>query len=512
MLSLSLVALAAKAITANVVVDDNTCYRTSVLGTCEPKSLCEYNYNIGDLTFDQSCRVKDGVNFYPQQIHLAFAGKKAGTAMTVSWATFEDVPDSSVWVGESEDTLELVDTPVSSVSYYSDKEYNLFHHHALVTGLTPRTKYFYKVGSRGDDKFTSDISTFMTARPATDESTFNALIYGDLGDGENSVATIANINKLTSKDIDLVYHLGDISYADDDFYRPNQAAGFFYEEVYNKWMNSLMPLMSRVPYMVLVGNHEAECHSPICNISKKKKMALGNYTAYNTRFKMPYEESGGTLNMWYSFNHGPIHFTSLSSETDYPGSPTNRMTPVSPQNGNFGDQLAWIEADLKKADANRANVPWIFVGLHRPLYSVLNSENDVPNKQTARIQEAFEKLLLKYKVDVVLAGHKHYYERDFPVAKNKAVMDGVSDDYKVYDNPQAPVHILTGGAGQVEGMSRPPSHTASWNAVSDYEHFGYSMLEANRTALVWRYVLSSDQSVQDEFVMYKTESDSDSLP
>ncbi|POM60809.1 Calcineurin-like phosphoesterase, partial [Phytophthora palmivora] len=203
MLSLSLVALAATAITANVVVDDNTCYRTSVLGTCEPKSLCEYNYNIGDLNFDQSCRVKDGVNFYPQQIHLAFAGKKAGTAMTVSWATFEDVPDSSVWVGESEDTLELVDTPVSSVSYYSDKEYNLFHHHALVTGLTPRTKYFYKVGSRGDDKFTSEVSTFMTARPATDESTFNALIYGDLGDGKNSVDTIANINKLTSKDIDL---------------------------------------------------------------------------------------------------------------------------------------------------------------------------------------------------------------------------------------------------------------------------------------------------------------------
>ncbi|KAG2785820.1 hypothetical protein PC129_g17480 [Phytophthora cactorum] len=500
--SLYLLTLAAAGVVANVVVDDNTCHRNK--GVCEPQSLCEYNYNFGDLSFDQSCRVKDGVNFYPQQIHLAFAGTKTGTAMTVSWATFEDVTDSSVWVGSSEDTLELVETPVSSDSYYSDDEYDLFHHHATITGLKPRTKYFYKVGSRGDEKYTSEVSSFITARPATDDSTFNALIYGDLGDGKNSVDTIAAVNKMTSDDIDLVYHLGDVSYADNDFLTVNQAAGFFYEEVYNKWMNSLMPLMSCVPYMVLVGNHEAECHSPRCQASRTKSKALGNYTAYNSRFKMPYEESGGTLNMWHSFDHGPIHFTSLSSETDYPNAPANIFT-VWTENGNFGDQLSWIEADLKKADANRANVPWIFVGMHRPIYSVLNSENDIPTGQTAEIQAAFEDLFLKYKVDVVLTGHKHYYERGLPIANNKAVLDGVSNDYEVYDNPQAPVHILTGGAGQSEGLSIPPSHTASWNAVSHYEHFGYSMLEANRSTLVWKYILSSDQTVQDEFVMYKTD-------
>ncbi|KAF4045786.1 Calcineurin-like phosphoesterase [Phytophthora infestans] len=350
-------------------------------GGCEPKSLCEYNYNFGDLSFDQSCRVKDGVNFYPQQIHMAFAGIETGTAMAVSWATFEDVTDSSVWVGRSEDTLELVDTLVSSDSYYSDDEYNLFHHHATITGLKPHTKYFYKVGSRGDEKYASDVSSFVTARAATDDSTFNVLIYGDLGDGENSVDTIAAVNNMTSDEIDLVYHLGDISYADNDFLEAKQAAGFFYEEVYNKWMNSMMSLMSRVPYMVLVGNHEAECH-------------------------MPYEESGGTSNMWHSFDHGPIHFTSLSTESDYPNAPANAFT-IWTKNGNFGDQSSWIEADLKKADANRENVPWIFVGMHRPIYSVLISENDVPIAQTAKVQAAFEDLLLKYKVDVVLTGHKH---------------------------------------------------------------------------------------------------------
>ncbi|KAG2525898.1 hypothetical protein BBO99_00004224 [Phytophthora kernoviae] len=90
----------------------------------------------------------------------------------------------------------------------------------------------------------------MTARPPTDNSTFNVVIYGDLGNGKNSIDTIAQMNKLTSNDVDLIYHLGDISYADDDYLAISQATGFFYEEVYNKWMNSLAPVMSVIPYMI----------------------------------------------------------------------------------------------------------------------------------------------------------------------------------------------------------------------------------------------------------------------
>lgn len=503
-LSLWPIALPALLVHANFVVDDHACRWDEANSACMPSSLCKLDFNMGDLNFNQSCRVKDGVNLYPQQIHLAFAGKKAGTAMTVSWATFEPVVDSAVWVGKSEDTLELVDTPVSATSYYSDEEYNQFHHHATITGLEPRTKYFYKVGSSSDDTYTSDVRSFITARPASDHSSFSVLIYGDLGDGENAANTIASINTLTSNDIDLVYHVGDIAYANNDYLTLNQAAGFFYEEVYNKWMNSLMPLMGCVPYMVLVGNHEAECHSPRCMVSRKKRKALGNYAAYNARFKMPYEESGGALNMWYSFDHGPIHFTSLSSETDYRGAPSNQALPKKTY-GGFGDQLSWIEADLKKAVANRDKVPWIFVGAHRPIYSVANSRDDIPIEQALFVQAAFERLLVKYKVDVVLTGHVHYYERQLPVAYNKPVMDGVSVKYKLYDNPKAPVHILTGGAGNTEGLSEAPTHAASWNAAKDYTHFGYTILHANRTTLLWKYISSADQTILDKFAMLKTD-------
>ncbi|TDH68458.1 hypothetical protein CCR75_001399 [Bremia lactucae] len=82
------------------------CYRDKKRGMCAPEDLCKFNYNCGDLTFNQSCRVKDESNLYPQQIKLlAFTGKKVGTAMTVSWATFANVEDSSVWMGETKDKL-----------------------------------------------------------------------------------------------------------------------------------------------------------------------------------------------------------------------------------------------------------------------------------------------------------------------------------------------------------------------------------------------------------------------
>ncbi|ETM02231.1 hypothetical protein L917_01250 [Phytophthora nicotianae] len=466
--------------------------------SCYPSALCAPTGNSA-----KPCQVKNGAEFTPQQLHLAYAGASAGTGMTLSWSTYSQVQDSSVWIGKSKDTLALVNTPVSQSSYYSDNTYNMFHHHATISGLTPHTKYFYKVGSKSTPDYVSAVYSFVTARVASDNSTFNMVVYGDFGPGDQSKNTLAYVNSLTSDQVDLIYHIGDVGYADDDFLMPGQAFGFFYEKVYNKWMNSLTPIMSSVPYMVLVGNHEAECHSPACQVSPSKSKALGNYTAYNARFKMPSKEVGGKLNMWYSFENGPIHFTSISAETDYPGAPQNKYTAFS-HNGNFGNQLAWVEADLKKAAANRANVPWIIVGMHRPIYDLSTSKNGTPIDQSARMQAAFEALFLKYKVDVVLTAHEHCYERHTPIRNNQPILDGVSSDRKTYSNPQAPVYILSGAGGGIEGHENNPHTSAKWNVISNYENFGVTTLQANHTMLSWKFINSANRAVLDSFVVVKT--------
>ncbi|KAG1708867.1 hypothetical protein DVH05_022501 [Phytophthora capsici] len=74
----------------------------------------------------------------------------------------------------------------------------MFHHHATVSGLMPRTKYFYKVGSKTTPAYVSPVYSFTTARAATDNGTFNLVIYEDFGPGDQSKSTLAYVNSLTS--------------------------------------------------------------------------------------------------------------------------------------------------------------------------------------------------------------------------------------------------------------------------------------------------------------------------
>jgi acid phosphatase type 7 len=484
---------------------DTTCvFKLSKL-SCQPSDVCSFQFKLGDLTPSQSCRVKKTTaGGVPQQVHTAFAGTTPGTAMTISWTTFTKLSDPVVWIGTTPTSLELSDAVPSIVTYYSDDKYSLFNYHATVTGLTPHTVYSFQVGSQATAEDRSDVSTFTTARATTDDDEFDIAIYGDFGVGASSQPTVDYVNKNLPGKVDFVFHVGDISYADNaGVLTASEAVGFFYEETYNAFMNLISPVMSSVPYMVLVGNHEAECHSARCLLSSSKKDQLGNYQAYNARFKMPSAESGGAKNMWYSFDHGPVHFTAISSETDYTGAPKNSFTGR--KYGGFGDQLAWLEADLQKADANRANTPWLMVMMHRAIYTRSQCDaNGVPTGEALPVQKAFEDLFIKYNVDVVVSGHVHLYSRHFPIKKNVAVMDGVSEDKKTYTKPQAPVYVISGAAGSNEGhKAYDTKQNITWNAVMDNTNFGISKLHVSRTSLQWQFIAVATGAIIDDFEITK---------
>uniref|UniRef100_H3GZF9 Purple acid phosphatase n=1 Tax=Phytophthora ramorum TaxID=164328 RepID=H3GZF9_PHYRM len=490
-------------------VDDAKCvYEWSSL-SCTPEESCALQYQFGDLTPSAACRVSDTSNStkVPQQFHLAFAGEEAGTGMAISWTTFALDSDPTLWLGRSETKLKVVSSAkIETKSYYKDKDYELYSYHAVVSGLKPNKEYFYKVGNADNKLFQSGVSSFTTARASGDKSPFTVAVYGDLGAEENSVASNKYVNSLVG-DVDFVYHVGDVAYADNAFLTAKNVFGFYYEQVYNKFMNSMTNVMRHMAYMVMVGNHDAECHSPTCLLSTSKKDQLGNYSAFNSRFRMPSPESGGVLNMWYSYEYATVHFTTLSAETDYTNAPSNAYL-TNRKYGNFGDQLAWLEEDLKAADANRDVVPWLVVGMHRPMYTIRSCDAaGVPNNdyEALNVQKAFEELFIKYNVDLVLQGHVHAYERHFPTANSSAIMDGVSSDNKTYENPQAPVYVISGSAGGPEGLYQyksPPS--PDWLVLMDNTHYSTTRLSVTPTNLTLTMIESATGTVHDEFSIIKS--------
>lgn len=67
------------------------------------------------------------------------------------------------------------------------------------------------------------------------------------------------------------------------------------------------------------------------------------------------------------------------------------------------------------------------------------------------IQKNFEDLFYKYGVDLYLNGHVHGYERSWPVYQSKEV--------RSYVQPDRPIHILSGSAGNIEGMNLAIEYT-----------------------------------------------------
>jgi len=288
--------------------------------------------------------------------------------------------------------------------------------------------------------------------------------------------------------VDFHIQYGDFGYADD---RPQVD----FEEIWNIFQTKIQNWTARYPYMTSPGNHEAACSAVTGSIGCQKPH--DNFTSYRNRFRMPSVESGSDGgNMWYSFNYSYAHFVSIDTETSYKHSPEGEF-PFN--DGPFGDQLTWLEADLARANSNRHLQPWLIVMGHRPLYSTVLVQD--PPFIISTVRDTFEALFVKYNVDLYICGHVHAYERMWPVYDSKR-------QQKNYTDPKVPVYLIAGNAGNVEG------HTSDWDIITpDYlafrndDEYGYGILDViNSTTLSWVLHSANNNSVIDSIQLIKNHS------
>jgi hypothetical protein len=354
------------------------------------------------------------------------------------------------------------------------------------------------LGVYGADGFTIEMDqTKRDTIPTVDPSLNHTTIY----------RLAENIN-----DFELVVHPGDFAYADDWYEKPkNWFDGVdAYEAIIEQFYDQLAPIAGRIPYMASPGNHEADCEeidytTGLCPTGQK------NFTDFMNRFgrTMPTAFSSTSSNdtaminankakllanppFWYSFEYGMIHVVMFDTETDFTDAPDGPGGSAGLDSGPFGatnQQIEFLEADLASVD--RTVTPWLIVGGHRPWYSTGGSSN-----QCGPCQAAFEPLLYKYGVDLAIFGHVHNSQRFLPV--NNSIVDPAG-----MNNPKAPMYIVAGGAGNIEGLSSIGTNV-SFNAFAYADDFSYATVTFQDTNnLQVQFIRSSTGEILDTSVLYK---------
>ena len=121
-------------------------------------------------------------------------------------------------------------------------------------------------------------------------------------------------------------------------------------------------------------------YKPLLDAGVKFYAALGNHDEPAQRFYKPFNMDG---KRYYTFSKGNVEFYVLDS---------TYMSPA---------QVEWLQKELAASNAR-----WKIAYMHHPLYS-----SGERHGSEIDLRVLLEPLFLKHGVDVVFAGHDHFYER-----------------------------------------------------------------------------------------------------
>lgn len=443
--------------------------------------------------------------------------------MSIGWNTYTQLNQSCVEYGTSASKLDKRSCTSESTTYPSSRTHENV---VILDGLTAGIPYYYKIVSTN-----SSVDHFLSPRSPGDKTPFsiNAVIdlgvYGQDGftiEGDKTKKDVipsidpslnhTTIGRLanTVDDYEFIIHPGDFAYADDWILTPANLLDSenAYQAILENFYTQLAPIAGRKPYMASPGNHEAACQeipftTGLCPDGQK------NFTDFMHRFgnTMPSSFPSVSTNnsakvlankarelaqppFWYSFEYGMAHIVMINTETDFEDAPDAQGGSAGLGAGPFGatdQQLQFLEADLASVD--RSVTPWVIIAGHRPWYTA--------GSGCKPCQEAFEDIVYKYGVDLGVFGHEHNSQRFLPVYNSNPDPNGMQD-------PKAPMYIVSGAAGNIEGLSSISSKP-DFTQFSDDESYAYatiSFVDANHLKIVFLDVVSGE--VLDQSTLFKS--------
>jgi len=319
--------------------------------------------------------------------------------------------------------------------------HDMAFHMATMTNLELGNEVTYRVG---DGSTWSGEYKFTPINP--DAEHFEWIAIADHGLSSEGLDVSEAIVQDT--EAQLVTISGDISYADGE------------QSVWDQWFSTQQESMVSIPWLTAVGNHENEPGY--------------EFTPYLHRFDSDQQIESETF--WYSRNIPGVHMVFMSTEHDYSA-------------GSI--QYSWLEQDLSAV--NRDVTPFVIVYGHKPMYS-----SNSYHGSEIELRNALEELYVSQGVDLVIAGHDHFYERTWPVSA-EAVMDKGKDN--LFSRGEGPIHLVIGIAGRsaYEELDEPQPE---WSAYRENDTYGWTRLvyDGNENELSFTHY-RIDGTIGDQFTI-----------
>ncbi|WP_243054767.1 metallophosphoesterase family protein [Pseudomonas sp. BP01] len=299
-------------------------------------------------------------------------GQNAATQMAISYRTDLAQADAVLELGPAlaGPALAAKASPLSGSTQRLDSDNGPANYHQVrLDHLQPDTAYVYRLkGSAG----WSEWHQFRTAK-----ATFAPFSFIYLGDTQNDILAIASRTiRQALRSVAhpaLVVHAGDLVASrddlahDDEWGEWNQAGGWSY---------------AAIPQLTAFGNHE---YLETLNPDGSESRSLSPHVT--AQFALPRNGAPGVAATSYFSDYQNVRFVVLDG--------TSALDL-----GTLQAQTDWLEQTLKSSKAQ-----WNIVVMHQPVYTCARPEDTEP------LKAAWQPLLERYKVDLVLQGHDHCYSR-----------------------------------------------------------------------------------------------------
>ena len=309
----------------------------------------------------------------PDRIVLTWMSDPA-RFQAVTWRTDSSVTVGLAEVAVAEDNASFVkrarQLKAKTTPFHSNL--SLAHYHSVeFTALSPRTKYAYRVG---DGTNWSEWFHFTTASDQPEPFSF---VY--FGDAQNDVKSlwsrVIRESFVNAPNARFLLHAGDlINHANNDAHWGEwfQAGG---------WLNGMIP---SVPTS---GNHEyvnigIETSPPDATLPFNVNVKPTLSQHWRPQFALPEHGPPGLEETAYFLDYQGVRIVSLNS------------------NEKQVEQAAWLDKVLAENPGR-----WSILTFHHPIYSSAKSRDNV------KLRAAWQPIIDKHKVDLVLQGHDHTYAR-----------------------------------------------------------------------------------------------------